>query len=198
MSFKITIIRHAPTEYNYKGIFMGSLDIPPAPFDEKAVSEIRKQLQRESYTKMYASPLKRAFETAREINNDVYNIVIDDRLRERNLGEWEGCTKDVIKENYSNAFHKGIMDFYYLPPNGESYEKLIKRVSSFLVDVYCENTNILIVTHNGVFRVIKSLITGERLSNVFSQFEPYLNPTSFIIDKELINRIKQNPFYTVD
>ena len=70
--------------------------------------------------------------------------------------------------------------------------------SNFLSEIYQENSNVLIVTHNGVFRVMKSLITGDRLSNVFSQFESYLTPKSFTISKEIIEKIRSNPFYTVD
>lgn len=198
MSTNITIIRHAPTKYNKKGIFMGSLDIPPEPIDTNLVLEVRKQLDGTIFNAVYSSPYKRAHETAYAINNNKYDIIIDERLIERNLGDWEGNTKASIQTKYPAAFSHGIMDVYYCPPHGESYKHMIERISNFLSEIYQENSNVLIVTHNGVFRIMKSLITGDRLSNVFSQFESYLTPKSFTISKEIIEKIRLNPFYTVD
>lgn len=90
------------------------------------------------------------------------------------------------------------MDFYYLPENGERYEDMVKRVADFIVDRCRANQRVMVVTHNGVFRVMKSLLTGDRLSNVFSEFEPHLIPRTFNVDEKLLNLIERNPFYTVD
>lgn len=45
---------------------------------------------------------------------------------------------------------------------------------------------------------MKSPLTGEQLSNVFSEFEPHLIPQTFNVDEELLNTIEKNPFYTID
>ena len=58
MSGKITIIRHAPTEFNEKRIFMGILDIPVIKFDEKQIMEAKGLLRLENYTAIYSSPLR--------------------------------------------------------------------------------------------------------------------------------------------
>jgi broad specificity phosphatase PhoE len=127
------------------------------------------------------------------------NVVIDQRLIERDLGLWSGMSKNEIKSKYPFAFNKnGIMDFYYTPENGEHYENLIKRVADFLVFIHSLNSNIAVVSHNGVFRVMKSLILGIRLSFVFSKREPHLEPQVFNIDDMVINKIKSNYLYTID
>lgn len=194
----ITIIRHAPTEYNKKGIFMGTSDISISKFDEESINSVKEKLSEQPYPFLYTSPLKRASDTAKVIVSDNSQIIIDVRLIERCLGDWEGVSKAEVQRIHPNAFIDGKMDFYYLPKNGEHYKDMVKRVADFIVDRCRANRRVVVVTHNGVFRVMKSLLTGEQLSNVFSEFEPHLIPQTFNVDEELLNTIEKNPFYTVD
>lgn len=194
----MTIIRHAPTEYNIKGIFMGTKDIPVTDFDESIFAKIRLNEYICPSPVLYASPLLRAYATARTIANGEKMVVADNRLIERCLGSWQGMPKENVQAQYPNGFINGKMDFYFTPPGGEDYEKLVLRVASFITERCSENDNLVIVTHNGVFRVMKSLLTGQKLSDVFSEFEPYLTPQTFVITPELLDTISQNPFYTVD
>lgn len=198
MSGKITIIRHAPTEFNEKRIFMGTLDIPVIKFDEKQIMEAKGLLRLENYTAIYSSPLKRALQTATKICGVKTKIIVDSRIIERNLGDWQGEKKEKIQTNFSNFFDNDILNFYYTPKNGENYQSMIIRVVDFIYSIYTENCNILVFTHNGVFRVIKSLMIGIPLSKTFSIKEPFLVPQSFSMNEYLIQKIKNNPFYTVD
>lgn len=177
---------------------MGSMDIPADGIDTIQVEQVRSIILQEGCATIYSSPLRRAVETAQAIGGCQFQVLTDSRLMERSLGEWEGVAKTVIHRQYSEAFLDGKMDFYYTPPQGEAYESLIHRVSSFLLDVYRPNRNIAVVTHNGVFRVMKSLLTGDGLSNVFSSFEPYLTPKCFILNETILDTLRCNPFYTVD
>lgn len=198
MSTKIIVIRHAPTDYNKRRIFMGRKDIPVDEVDIAQVEQVRNIIREEGCSFFYSSPLHRALKTAQVIGGDRYHIEIDNRLMERCLGDWEGVAKDIVQQQYRSAFKNGKMDFYFTPPHGEAYEPLIKRVSSFLLDIYRLDAGIFVVTHNGIFRVIKSLLTGENMSNVFSEFEPYLTPQTFLFSEEIKEKLENNAFYTVD
>ena len=90
------------------------------------------------------------------------------------------------------------MDFFYTPQNGEDYKTMVMRISEFIYDRCKDDKDILVFTHNGVFRVMKSLLTGIPLSEVFNEFEPFLEPQSFDVDYELLCKIRINPFYTVE
>lgn len=201
MSTSITIIRHAPTAYNKKEIFMGTEDIP-ADHLELEAGKFRSMRENEYIIRakrIYTSPLLRARSTAEAIaEGQDKSIQIDDRLTERNLGDWQGMPKALVRQKYPSAFMNGKMDFFYTPQNGEPYDIMVKRVADFLVEKYWECNDLVLVTHNGVFRVMKSLLTGERLSNVFLEFEPYLVPQTFLIQDDLFHTIQSNPFYTVD
>jgi len=201
MSPTITIVRHAPTIYNKKEIFMGTEDIP-VDHIELETSKFKSVLENEYIKRadrIYTSPLLRARSTAEAIaKGQNKSIQIDDRLTERYLGDWQGMPKALVRKKYPIAFINGKMDFFYTPQNGEPYDIMVKRVADFLVEKCCECSDLALVTHNGVFRVMKSLLTGEGLSNVFLEFEPYLVPQTFFIDDVLFHKIQSNPFYTVD
>ncbi len=198
MQQTMTIIRHAPTAYNRNSIFMGNLDIPAIPFDEAAITNIRENEQVCKTPLLYTSPLLRAYDTAKAIGNGGKEIVADNRLMERCLGNWQGLPKAEIQALYPHAFINGKMDFYFTPPGGEAYETLVLRAASFITDRCKENDHIVLVTHNGIFRVIKSLLTGQKLSSVFSKSEPHLTPCTFLIAPEVLHTIRENPFYTLD
>jgi broad specificity phosphatase PhoE len=127
-------------------------------------------------------------------------IIIDRRLIERDLGTWTGMSKKEIQSKYSYAFTEtGTMNFFYTPPGGEAYRDMIRRVADFLTDTYeREKDPIAIITHNGVFRVIKSLITGSPMGYVFTNSEPHLIPQTFTVDENIIKKVRNNCFYTVD
>ena len=57
MQTTITVIRHAPTEYNKKSIFMGTKDIPVDSFDEKGIQIIRDNEYIKQVSFLYSSPL---------------------------------------------------------------------------------------------------------------------------------------------
>ncbi len=201
MPASITIIRHAPTVYNKKEIFMGLEDIP-ADHLELEISKVRSVRENEYIKRadhIYTSPLMRARSTAEAIaEGQNKSIQIDDRLTERDLGDWQGMPKALVRKKYPGAFINGKMDFFYTPQNGEPYDIMVKRVADFLVEKCRECSDLVLVTHNGVFRVMKSLLTGEGLSDVFLESEPYLVPQTFFIDDVFLHTIQSNPFYTVD
>jgi len=199
MSTTITIIRHAPTEYNKNKIFMGTKDVPVGAqeLDGEKIKAIRKNEYIQSVNTWYSSPLSRAVDTAKAISINK-KIMVDDRLIERCLGDWQGVPKSIVQEKYPEAFVNEKMDFYHTPINGEPYEDLVRRVSDFIIEKCNEASDLVFVTHNGIFRVMKSLLTGERLGDVFLEFEPYLVPQTFLVTDELLKEIETNPFYTAD
>jgi len=194
---RISIVRHAPTAYNKNKIFMGVQDVP---FDEDSSIDwgnLKAVFAEEKCQVCYTSPLSRAFNTALRIF-DENQIIVDNRLIERDMGSWTGVLKKDIKEKYPIAFKNGVTDIYYTPEGGEHYEKLIKRVAEFLVERYEKNTRVAIVSHNGVLRAMKSLILGVTLSQAFEKPEPFLSVQSFDLHSLVIERMKKNCLYTAN
>ena len=197
---ELIIIRHAPTVNNIKNIFMGVDDIDLTTEGLEKASLLKPLLAERPIAICYTSPLKRAKGTAEAIFPKSM-ISITDKLIERDLGDWAGLSKSDVKTQYPEAFNdEGLLDFFHTPPKGEGAKIMIDRLVDFLVDLkkHDENTLLAIVTHNGVYRVLKSLITGMPLKEIFRQFENYLEPKSFNISKERIDHILKYPYETAE
>lgn len=89
---RIILVRHGETEWNRLGIFQGRSDIP---LNARGKAEARAQadaLKHEPIAAIYSSPLVRAGETARIIQqfHPDLELVMDDGLMEMDLGDFEG------------------------------------------------------------------------------------------------------------
>ena len=85
-----------------------------------------------------SSPYRRAAETARRALADLdVPIVEDERLRERDLGAFNGLTGAGIRAAHPDeaARRRKVGKFYYQPPSGESWADVALRVRSFVADL---------------------------------------------------------------
>jgi broad specificity phosphatase PhoE len=144
---KLYITRHGQTDWNVQKKVMGRCD---EPLNEKGLSqaeETKTKLLDRDIDLIICSPLKRAKQTADIINVNNIPIIYDDRLIERDFGEFEGLeTKDF-------DFH-GYWDYYknYNYESAENIQVFFKRVYNFLDDIInkYKDKNILIVAHGGI------------------------------------------------
>lgn len=90
-----------------------------------------------------SSPYERAHQTAKLSVEPLGlgdRIVVDERLRERDLGIMDRMTGDGIRQKYpEEAARRGdVGKFYYRPPGGESWTDVVLRVRSILADIRSE------------------------------------------------------------
>lgn len=148
----LIFIRHAETDYNRAGIFAGRTD---CNITNEGLEQSKRLLKDEEkdFDYIYCSPLKRAKQTVEAILPGS-NPIIDERITEICIGEWEGKRKDTFDKNLVALYRAG----QYNPPGAETTAKVDKRVCDFVENmfkIYKNNEKILIVTHNGVMRSIK-------------------------------------------
>lgn len=144
----IYLTRHGQTDWNVQKKVMGRCDEPLNETGLKQAEETRDNLMNTKIDIILCSPLQRAKQTA-EIINDVRNIPIiyDDRLIERDFGEFEGMqTKDFDFDGYWD---------YYKNENynqAENIQNFFERIYNFLNDIIVkyQDMNVLIVAHGGV------------------------------------------------
>ncbi|WP_026512639.1 histidine phosphatase family protein [Butyrivibrio sp. NC2007] len=115
----------------------------------------------ENVNKYYCSPLKRAVKTARAFTDA--ELVIDDRIMERSLGDFEG--KKIIDIKSDPQYAKYFNDPFYMrfrkdfeakAPNGENFHDVCMRVKPFVMEILQEGLDkVVIVSH---FVVIKCII----------------------------------------
>ena len=144
---EILITRHGQTNWNVQKKVMGRCDEPLNETGLKQAEETREKLLNEKIDLIICSPLKRARQTAEIINTKNIPIIYDDRLIERDFGEFEGLeTKDFDFHGYWNYYKNDIYE------KAENIQVFFKRVYDFLDDIIKKypDKNILIVAHGGI------------------------------------------------
>ncbi len=162
---KIYLVRHGQTDYNLRNLLQGSTDNPLNETGRQQARHLARVLADVPFEVIYSSPLKRALETAeiiRESNVNRPPILLDERLREIDMGEWEGRYYPAILEENREYFERVWEDpFLYAPPGGESFSRFVSRLRDFLDDLREKEHNlVLIVAHQMVNSAIRILLEG--------------------------------------
>lgn len=148
----LVFIRHAETDLNRAGIFAGRVDCNITPEGlEKAKHLLRED--EKHFDAYYCSPLKRTHQTLQALVPGAVPI-IDERIIEIDLGEWENQPKHLFDAEQVAAYRIGK----FTPPGGESPAAVDARVCDFVVSLfrkYKGHEKILVVAHNGVMRAVK-------------------------------------------
>ncbi|GAA4743825.1 hypothetical protein GCM10023350_30690 [Nocardioides endophyticus] len=112
-----------------------------------------------------SSPYRRAAETAeRAMRKRGIEVVYDERLRERDLGIFDGLTGYGIRAQHPDeaARRKKLGKFYYQPPSGESWADVVLRVRSLLADLRhgYDDEHIWMFTHQAVIMSFRYALEG--------------------------------------
>lgn len=125
---RVVILRHGTTELNKQGIIQGSSVDPSLSEDGRAYAEkAAKNFDPSQFDVIYASPLKRAQETARIFVGDDTPIKTDKRLEELDYGSWDGNPVSDYRSKYPDAFNeKGLItdNIYKYASNVEKEKNL--------------------------------------------------------------------------
>jgi broad specificity phosphatase PhoE len=128
-----------------------------------------------------SSPYARAAQTARLATADLdLEVVFDERLRERDLGAFDGLTGQGIRELFPDEASRRsrLGKFYYRPPGGESWTDVALRVRHVVNELRTHpGRTIWVFTHQAVimsFRLVLEGLDEERLLEV-DRSEPLAN-----------------------
>ena len=115
-----------------------------------------------------SSPYLRARQTARAIceagglAGGRQRTVIDERLREREFGVFDGLTGLGIRQKYpEEAAHRARLGkFYHRPPGGESWADVILRLRSAMnsINLHYNGRRVLIVCHQVVVLCMRYIL----------------------------------------
>jgi broad specificity phosphatase PhoE len=126
----IVLIRHGQTDWNVEGRWQGHADPPLNEFGRQQARLLVPEMREAGLTALYSSDLRRALETAEIIAAELHLVVIPEpRLREIDLGQWQGMLADEIEERYLEAYlrwHESPLTVR--PPGGEDIQTLANRV----------------------------------------------------------------------
>lgn len=114
------------------------------------------------------SPYRRAAETADLVLADAgltgVRRGVDERLRDREMGEWDGLTWRGIVARFPEEAERAklVGRFFHRPAAGESWADMCLRLRTFLADVAreLEGARVLVVAHDVVIQLVRVVLEG--------------------------------------
>lgn len=166
MSRRLILIRHGQTTYNATGRMQGHLDTELSELGYAQAQAAARLLEDKGVTRIVASDLKRAAETARVIAEHIGVAVdIDSRLRETHLGEWQGRSSAEVDEDLPGARAIWRHDPTWAPPGGESRVDVARRAKPAIDELMrthaaWDEGPVLIVGHGGAISALTCALLG--------------------------------------
>ena len=163
---KIVLIRHGESVANKNDIIQGHQDFPLTDFGKKQAEEAADYLLSNNFSieKIYSSDLSRAKETAEIISKrlEVNSIIFDSRLREFNLGIFQGRKNYEMTDEEKKLLQSCWKDHSKRVPEGENVNEMKTRVKSIFDEIIStnhENTTVLVVGHGGsLYHILHSTL----------------------------------------
>ncbi len=148
-------------------------DVPLSPTGREQAAAVGRWLASlpddERPTAVLSSPYVRAADTARLALERLPGhppIVLDERLRDRELGDLYLLTPRGIEARFPEeaARKRRLGKFYYRPPGGESWADVALRLRSVIADVEREYAGgrVLVFAHDAIILLTRYIV--ERLS----------------------------------
>lgn len=158
----ILLARHGETDWNRDNRFQGHADPPLNQAGRAQAVELSVALAGEPFAEVYASPLRRAFETA-EVIASTHGLapVPVEALREVDVGSWQGLTRAEIEQRFPQQYARWL-DYEQGWEDGETYDEMGFRVVAALRELAAahEGERILAVTHGGPIRAALAAADG--------------------------------------
>lgn len=152
---RVILWRHGQTDLNVEQRIQGAQDFPLNDVGREQAARIAPEIAAVAPDRIISSPLSRAVDTTQRVVEILgVPMELDGRLRERNYGEWEGLTRDEIKERDPEQFQVWIDGGY---PEGLGVETNVdvgERVAEAVNEAADEmrTGTLLVVAHGAAIR----------------------------------------------
>jgi len=167
---KLFVLRHAETGAEKLGITLGRIDWPlndtGRNFAKIAAQKFIQEHNPDEIKAIITSPMQRTKQTAEIFQKALgCQMFVELLIIERNFGEMQGLTWDQFTEKYPNLKLGNTLERQTNLPSGETIEQVEGRVKLFIEKIKNEyaDTNLLIVTHNGIIRILRRLFANEAM-----------------------------------
>lgn len=150
---EIWLLRHGQTDWNLQGRWQGQASFAPG-LNKTGFAQARsaaEELSDIQFSAIYSSDLLRARQTAEAVaEKQGLPVLLDERLREVNLGEWEGLLSDEVKARYAEELEERERNpLHARPPQGETLAEVAERAKAAVNDILQKQAQgpLLIVSH---------------------------------------------------
>jgi molybdenum cofactor cytidylyltransferase len=198
---QVLLVRHARPAGPGGKRFVGHSDLPLAPAGLEQARRLADRLMKITggacFDAIYSSDLRRSLQTAEIVAERCgAPVVAESRLRELDVGLWEGMTLDEAAQKHPAEYQRREQDLVGQPcPGGESFEELEKRVIPAFLGLVTENMaaghrRILVVGHKGVNRVLLAHFQGSPLADIFSIEQQYCALSQLLVSRDGDGRLR--------
>lgn len=174
------LVRHGQTDWNLEGRYQGQADTPLNQTGIEEAERAARQLAERPIQEVYSSDLQRAKHTAEKIAQVHHTpVLIDRRLREISLGEWEGQVFDIIQARYPLDIEERKRNpLTFRPPGGESIEDLWGRAKQVVKEISDQNPGkeVVLVSHGLVLAVILAYAIDHDISLAYRHIPANATP----------------------
>lgn len=180
------MVRHGQSEDNVLRIFSRD-DTKLTETGIKQIKNARDLIRKYDFKNVYYSPLTRTNETLQHLELEG---ISEERIREVNFGKFAGLTYDQLVETYPDESKSWFDDPHtFEVPEGESLNMVYERIENFLEFAMEKNEDIVLVTHEGVIKLICSWVFDN--PNYFFNFKADNGSISIVTVEEQHKYIKK-------
>lgn len=149
---RLILVRHAEPDERMRGICYGRLDVGLSERGRLQAARLPARLAAWSFEAVYASPRRRAVETAAPLGQEVR--VVED-LREIDFGALEGMPYERAAEEHPDVYRTWMERPTEVAfPGGERYAEVRARVRAAAADIRARHESAAIVAHGGTIRTL--------------------------------------------
>jgi probable phosphoglycerate mutase len=166
----VYLFRHGAVQGTGEKVFLGRTDLPLSGDGRRQAEAWRAHFAGRVPGRIVSSPLRRALDFARIVAADRAEAVeVFSAFSEIDLGDWDGRPMAEIREHDPASWKARGDDFAgFRPPGGESFADLAARVVPAFHRLVSETeTDLMVVCHAGVNRVILCCLLGMPLAHIF-------------------------------
>lgn len=154
---KLYVVRHGQTDQNVLGLVQGDTESDLTEKGREEAKALQELVESLNVDVVVSSPLRRALDTAKLITNNKKEIIIDERLIERNFGLSEGkpVDEELTVKYWDFRLNTDINQV-------EKVQDLMFRITEFIEDMRnkYDDKKVLVVAHSAILRAIHYAING--------------------------------------
>jgi broad specificity phosphatase PhoE len=164
---ELILVRHGETPWNRERRVQGITDMELNDTGRRQARQLALSLKDHEISRIYSSPLKRAYETAEAVNQ-FHNVPIhrSNALMEMDSGDLEGFSMQELMAVENDFLQRWMADPETTKmPHGESFIEVQERAWRAIADIIAQPENALVVSHNFTIAAILCRIKGKDLSH---------------------------------
>lgn len=173
------LIRHGESLFNAQRRIQGQSDVALSPLGLRQAAALAAALQSLDIDAIYASPLRRAMQTAEPLAAALHlSVRSDDRLKEINAGEFQGLEWEEIEQRWPEAaMHWQQQTPDFVIPGGESRRAVAERGRAALEAIRAAgHRQVVVIAHGGVLAgALRSLLEIPAELSPFSFYNTAIN-----------------------